>query len=68
MKNISAWAIRHPLPPVMLFVVLFFMGIAAFIRLPVTLDPDISFPMVIVTIAQPGASPQGLDEHTFADG
>ena len=25
MKNISAWAIRHPLPPVMLFVVLFFV-------------------------------------------
>ena len=26
MKNISAWAIRHPLPPVVLFVVLLFMA------------------------------------------
>jgi len=50
MRNMSAWAIRHPLPPVVLFVVLFFMGIAAFIRLPVTLNPDISFPLVNVTI------------------
>jgi multidrug efflux pump subunit AcrB len=65
MKNISAWAIRHPLPPVMLFVVLFFMGIAAFSRLPVTLNPDISFPLVIVSIAQPGASPQDIETQVI---
>jgi multidrug efflux pump subunit AcrB len=65
MKNISAWAIRHPLPPVMLFVVLFFMGIAAFMRLPVTLDPDITFPVVTVSIAQPGASPQELETQVI---
>ena len=65
MRNISAWAIRHPLPPVMLFVVLFFMGIAAFIRLPITLDPDISFPLVTVTITQPGASPQELETQVI---
>lgn len=65
MKNISAWAIRHPLPPVVLFVVLFFMGTAAFIRLPITLDPDISFPVVIVTIVQPGASPQELETQVM---
>src|SRR5215469_4111182 len=61
MRNISAWAIRHPLPPVVLFVVLLCMGVVAFIRLPVTLDPDISFPGVIVTVAQPGAAPQELE-------
>ena len=49
----------------MLFVVLFFMGIAAFIRLPITLDPDISFPLVNVTIAQPGASPQELETQVI---
>ena len=65
MRNMSAWAIRHPLPPVMLFVVLFFMGIAAFIRLPVTLNPDISFPLVNVTIEQPGASPQDLETQVI---
>src|SRR5579863_8568476 len=65
MKNISAWAIRHPLPPVMLFVVLFFMGIVAFSLLPVTLNPDISFPVVIVSIAQPGASPQDIETQVI---
>src|SRR5579863_2904322 len=65
MKNISAWAIRHPLPPVMLFVVLFFMGVAAFSRLPVTLNPDISFPVVMVNISQPGASPQDIETQVL---
>jgi multidrug efflux pump subunit AcrB len=61
MKNISAWAIRHPVTPVVLFVVLLFMGVVAFLRLPVTLDPDISFPGVQVFVSQPGASPQEIE-------
>jgi multidrug efflux pump subunit AcrB len=60
-KNISAWAIRHPITPIVLFVVLFFLGVAAFIRLPINLDPDISFPVVMVTIAQPGAAPTEME-------
>ena len=61
MKNISAWAIRHPVTPVVLFVVLLFMGSVAFLRLPVTLNPDISFPLVLVQVYQPGASPQEIE-------
>jgi hydrophobe/amphiphile efflux-1 (HAE1) family protein len=64
-KNISAWAIRHPLPPIVLFVVLLFMGIVAFMRLPVTADPDISFPGVIVTVDQPGAAPEELETQVM---
>jgi len=64
-KNISAWAIRHPLPPVVLFVVLLFMGVVSFLRLPVTADPDISFPGVFVTITQPGAAPQELEKQVM---
>jgi len=61
MKNISAWAIRHPVSPIVLFVVLLFMGTAAFLRLPVTLNPDITFPVVLVQVYQPGASPQEIE-------
>ena len=61
MKNISAWAIRHPVTPVVLFVVLLFMGSVAFLRLPVTLNPDISFPLVLVQVYEPGASPQEIE-------
>src|SRR5271168_108395 len=61
MKNISAWAIRHPVTPIVLFVVLFFLGTVAFIRLPIDLNPDIAYPMVKVTISQPGAAPTEME-------
>jgi multidrug efflux pump subunit AcrB len=61
MKNISAWAIRHPVLPMVLFAVLLFVGIAAFIRLPVTLNPPISYPMVSINISQPGAAPEEVE-------
>jgi multidrug efflux pump subunit AcrB len=61
MKNISAWAIRHPVTPIVLFVVLLFLGVAAFIRLPINLDPDVTFPAVNVAVSQPGAAPTELE-------
>ena len=61
MKNISAWAIRHPITPIVLFVVLFFLGAVAFLRLPIDLNPDISYPMVSVNISQPGAAPTEME-------
>src|SRR5687767_8288585 len=51
----------HPVPPVVLFVVLFFIGIVAFIRLPINLSPDISFPLVEVRVNQPGAAPTEIE-------
>lgn len=65
MKNISAWAIRHPVSPVVLFVVLLFMGLVAFVRLPITLDPDIAFPLVHVSVSQPGAAPQEIETQVM---
>jgi len=61
MKTISAWAIRHPVTPIVLFVVLFFLGTVAFIRLPINLNPDVSFPAVDVNISQPGAAPTEME-------
>ena len=60
-RNISAKAIRNPVPPIVLFVVLFFMGVVAFIRLPVNLSPDISFPLIQVVVEQPGAAPPEIE-------
>jgi multidrug efflux pump subunit AcrB len=60
-NNISAWAIRHPITPIVLFVVLVFLGVVAFIRLPINLSPDISFPIVDVDISQPGAAPSEME-------
>src|ERR1700742_440079 len=65
MKNISAWAIKHPVSPVVLFMVLLFMGIVAFVRLPITADPDIAFPLVHVSVSQPGAAPQEIETQVI---
>lgn len=61
MRNISAWAIRNPLPPIVLFVVLTLLGIVSFLRMDVNAMPDVAFPAVQVTINQPGAAPVELE-------
>lgn len=61
MKNISSWAIRNPIPPIVLFAVLTVMGLIAFMRMPINNMPDISVPSVIVTVSQPGASPTEME-------
>ncbi|MGO4624275.1 efflux RND transporter permease subunit [Ensifer sp. 2YAB10] len=60
-SNISAWAIRKPVPTIVLFVVLTLMGIASFLRLPVNANPSVSFPVVTVTITQPSAQPAEME-------
>ena len=59
--NFSAWAIRRPLPALMLFFVLCVAGLWGFHALPVARFPDIAFPMTTVTVTQPGASPSQLE-------
>ncbi|MCB1568956.1 MAG: efflux RND transporter permease subunit [Xanthomonadales bacterium] len=59
--NFSAWAIRRPLPSLMLFVALCIAGLYSFQQLPVARFPDIAFPMVTVTVALPGAAPAQLE-------
>ena len=59
--NLSSWGIRNPVPAVMLFFVLCVAGLWGFHKLPVARFPDIAFPMTVVTIVQPGASPSQLE-------
>ncbi|HMS20002.1 efflux RND transporter permease subunit [uncultured Sphingorhabdus sp.] len=56
-RNISAWSIRNPVVPIVLFIALTLAGIMSFSRMDVQNDPDIEFPVVVVAISQPGASP-----------
>ena len=62
-RNISAWAIRNPVPPIVLFIALTLAGIVSFMRMDVNNDPDIDFPVVIVVISQPGAAPTELENQ-----
>jgi multidrug efflux pump subunit AcrB len=59
--NFSAWAIKRPLPALLIFFVLCVAGLWGFHQLPVARFPDIAFPMTTVTVTQPGASPSQLE-------
>lgn len=58
--NFATWSIRHPIPPVALFLVLCLAGLYSFMRLPVTEFPNVDIPVISVTISQPGAAPAEL--------
>jgi len=61
MRNISAWAIRNPVIPLVLFTFLLAMGLLAFMRMDINLNPDIEAPVASVSISQPGANPRELE-------
>ena len=62
--KISSWAIRHPIPIIVLFIVLSLGGVASFLRLPINANPNVNFPIVSVTVTQTGASPTQLESST----
>ena len=59
--NISAWAIRQPVPSLVLFMVLIALGYVSFGQLPVTRFPNIDVPIVQVRVYQSGAAPSELE-------
>lgn len=59
-SNISAWSIRNPVVPIVLFLALTLAGIMSFRNMDVQNDPDIEFPVVVVSISQPGAAPSEI--------
>ncbi len=61
MRNISAWCIRNPVPPIVIFLGLLLAGIISFSRMAVVDSPDIDFPAVIVQVSQPGAAPTEIE-------
>src|SRR3954470_6466266 len=62
-RNISAWAIRNPVPPIVLFLFLTIAGFVSFARMDVNNNPDIDFPIVWIAISQPGAAPSELENQ-----
>jgi multidrug efflux pump subunit AcrB len=60
-RNISAWCIRNPVPPIVLFVLLLLAGIVSFNRMDVNDNPDVEFPAVQIVVSQPGAAPTELE-------
>ncbi|MGQ5523115.1 efflux RND transporter permease subunit [Chitinimonas sp. PSY-7] len=59
--NFSAWAIRKPVPALLLFVVLTVMGLICLQKLGVQNFPDIELPSVTVSASLEGAAPAQLE-------
>lgn len=59
--QLSSWAIRRPIPTIVLFLLLTVMGIFSFLQLPVNATPNVSFPIVTVSISRAGASPDEME-------
>jgi HAE1 family hydrophobic/amphiphilic exporter-1 len=61
MKNISSWAIRNPIPIILMFVLLTVGGVISFMGMRINNNPDIDFPLVMVNAGRPGAAPSEME-------
>ncbi|THD82532.1 MAG: efflux RND transporter permease subunit [Phenylobacterium sp.] len=59
--RISAWAIQNPVPVAVLFVALVLAGMIAYNGLPIKQYPNVSFPVVAVTVTENGAAPDQME-------
>jgi HAE1 family hydrophobic/amphiphilic exporter-1 len=59
--GISAWAIKNPVPVVVIMLALIVAGLIAYPRLPIKKYPNIEFPAVSVTIKENGATAAELE-------
>lgn len=60
--NLSAIAIRRPVLTVMVAFALMVLGVMGLSRLGTDLFPDVTFPVVVVNIPYPGASPREVEQ------
>ncbi|TIX49205.1 efflux RND transporter permease subunit [Alteraurantiacibacter aquimixticola] len=62
-RNLSAWSIRNPIVPILAFIGLMVAGLMAFQQMDIQDQPDIEFPVVLVSISQPGAAPPEVENQ-----
>ncbi|MFA6218858.1 MAG: efflux RND transporter permease subunit [Erythrobacter sp.] len=62
-RNISAWSIRNPIVPIIMFIGLVIAGLLSFVGMEVQQQPDIEFPGVLVFVSQPGAAPTEIENQ-----
>ena len=61
MHNISSWAIKNPIPVILLFLLLTLSGVVGFMSMRINNYPDIDFPLVSIVAARPGAAPVEME-------
>lgn len=60
---LSTWAIRNPILPIILFILLSIAGLFAFMKLPVNNMPNVVVPFIHVMIVEPGATPTEIESQ-----
>jgi HAE1 family hydrophobic/amphiphilic exporter-1 len=61
--RVSEWAIRNPLPVVVLFIAAILAGLFSYAALPIKSFPNIEFPAVTVTVTRNGAAPAEMESQ-----
>ncbi|SNY97044.1 efflux RND transporter permease subunit [Halomonas sp. hl-4] len=61
--NASSWAIRNPIPVILLFILLTFWGLISFRGLFIQDLPDVQLPLVEVSASLPGAAPALMENE-----
>jgi HAE1 family hydrophobic/amphiphilic exporter-1 len=61
--RISGWAIRNPIPVIVLFLALVLAGLVSYTALPIKNYPNLSFPAVMVTVTRNGAAPSEMESQ-----
>jgi multidrug efflux pump subunit AcrB len=61
--NVSALSIRKPLPAIVFAVAVLTLGAVSFVKLPVTLLPNVDPPIVSVVVTEFGATPSELESQ-----
>ena len=59
--NLSAWAIRNPIPSILLFIMLTLVGLGSYKAMKVQDFPDIELPVVTITANLEGAAPGQME-------
>lgn len=59
--NVSAWAIKKPVPSLLLFVLLTIVGLISFNKMGIQNFPDVDLPIITISATLEGASPTQLE-------
>ena len=59
--RVSTWGIKNPTPVALLFLALIIAGVGGYLAMPIKNFPEVSFPVVTVSVSQNGAAPSEME-------
>jgi HAE1 family hydrophobic/amphiphilic exporter-1 len=59
--RVSTWGIKNPTPVALLFIALILAGIGGYLTMPIKRFPEVSFPVVSISVSQNGAAPSEME-------